>query len=121
MFKPNTTKIQLTRVAIGEYKDLKDVYSFRLKVKRLDSNLELKNIEYVVKFYNQYGEEIKTNFVNSTEPAKFIDENPGFFADESLPTWEGEHNLQMKEKPASLKIWIKRYMTKDGNVKNFIK
>jgi hypothetical protein len=95
------------------------MYNARLYISRTDKNLELRNIQYEVRFYDDYGDELAftDNHGNTTNVMVIEDNNPGFPNDQTIMT--GAHYYRLENKPAFAKIDIKRYMKKDGTAVKF--
>ncbi|GBR74570.1 hypothetical protein NO1_1722, partial [Candidatus Termititenax aidoneus] len=88
---------------------LRNMYDIqaRLYIEKTKPELELKTITYKIIFYNQYGEHITT--------WTCTDDNPRFAIEwkgQSMPAFNG----LMSDKPASVKVDITRYITKEGNI-----
>ena len=88
-----------------------DQYDITLTVKRLQSTFQPKSIEYVIQLYSDYGEPMLQDGANIITV-----QNPNFAFMDTDSIGTKLKGVTLKEKPASAKVWLKRYINNAGKV-----
>jgi len=108
------TNIVFDSMYLG-YGEKENEYTIAINHKRLDETVGYRNIEYVIEFYNDYGEVISLSDGSKNYIA--VHNAPSYVLGSAHGEWD---NFFLKERPTSLKVWVKRHLDTRGNTKKFM-